>query len=296
MRGRSSVITGGLGLAIWAAMASGASAIPFVRIPERMWLDDYGRAMDLAKARHQMLVIFFRHDVEDSADAAFHKSIETDPVLRRRLGRCVLVEIPVSCRARIAGQERRLLAHEAFGELEELPGLALVDFTDPASPYYGYVVSVYPFEGDVPISAGELRVMLNLPTGSLTQRTLVFAVRTHPEHPHSTESTLNPILEEESEEQAAYQAAIQVQGHHHWGERFQRINARLAGGLLAREVCAESWPGQGLLDAARECVHSWRQSSGHWSAVSSRNVYYGYDMKRGRNGIWYATGIFAGGD
>jgi len=57
-------------------------------------------------------------------------------------------------------------------------------------------------------------------------------------------------------------------------------------------VCAESWPGQGLLRAALECVRCWRLSPGHWRAVSSRSDAYGYDIKRGSNGVWYATGIF----
>ena len=34
--------------------------------------------------------------------------------------------------------------------------------------------------------------------------------------------------------------------------------------------------------------------SGHWDAVSSPHLLFGYDMKRGVNGIWYAAGIFAG--
>ena len=82
------------------------------------------------------------------------------------------------------------------------------------------------------------------------------------------------------------------QGHHNWQNRFERINAKLSAGLLAQEVCAESWPGQGLLEAARECVHSWRQSPGHWDAVKTQHPVFGYDMQRGANGVWYATGIF----
>ena len=62
--------------------------------------------------------------------------------------------------------------------------------------------------------------------------------------------------------------------------------------MLSREVCAESWPGQRLVEAAEECVHSWRQSSGHWEAVSGQHVCFGYDMKLGASGVWYATGIF----
>ena len=96
----------------------------------------------------------------------------------------------------------------------------------------------------------------------------------------------------EAESHSAYQAQIGVQGHHGWDYRFQRINSRLPGGCLSYEVCAESWPGQGLLHSAIECVRCWRLSSGHWRSVASPCQAYGYDIKRGRNGIWYATGIF----
>jgi hypothetical protein len=98
----------------------------------------------------------------------------------------------------------------------------------------------------------------------------------------------------EAESHSQYQARIRLQGHHRWAARFPRINALLPQGLTAREVCAESWPGESLVEAAIECVRCWRLSSGHWSAVRARQGRYGYDIKRGGNGIWYATGIFGG--
>ena len=72
-----------------------------------------------------------------------------------------------------------------------------------------------------------------------------------------------------------------------------QINARLPANLVANEVCAESWPGQTLVEAAEECVDCWRQSPGHWDHVRRRHALFGYDIQRGRNGIWYAAGIFA---
>jgi hypothetical protein len=60
-------------------------------------------------------------------------------------------------------------------------------------------------------------------------------------------------------------------------------------------VCAESWPGENLVEAAIECVRCWRLSSGHWEAVRTQHTVYGYDMKRGSNDVWYATGIFGRG-
>ena len=61
--------------------------------------------------------------------------------------------------------------------------------------------------------------------------------------------------------------------------------------LEPKEVCAESWPGQSLLEAAEECVASWQQSLGRWKAVSFRQAAYAYDMKQGSIGVWCATGI-----
>ena len=104
---------------------------------------------------------------------------------------------------------------------------------------------MYPY-----ISADRMAALLDLPLGTLTQRTLTFAVRTHPEQPASAASHLSPLLARETESHSLHQASIALQGHHHWEGRFHAINARLPAGLLAREVCAESWPGQSLVEAA----------------------------------------------
>jgi hypothetical protein len=186
----------------------------------------------------------------------------------------------------------RLLDHPAFAEMLGSPGIAILDLTDPASPHFRRVVSVYPFRREY-ISKDRLAALMDLPLGTLTQRTLIFAVRTHPERPASANSHLSPILARETESHAFHQASIALQGHHNWESRFHAINARLPAGLLAQEVCAESWPGQSLVEAADDCVASWRQSPGHWEAVSSRHALFGYDMKRSTGGTWYATGIFA---
>jgi hypothetical protein len=61
----------------------------------------------------------------------------------------------------------------------------------------------------------------------------------------------------------------------------------------ASEVVAESWPNQTMIDSCLDCVDSWRHSSGHWGAVRRQHRFFAYDIRRGRNGIWYGTGIFA---
>lgn len=73
-------------------------------------------------------------------------------------------------------------------------------------------------------------------------------------------------------------------GHQGFGQRA----ARLGGNV--REVSAESWPGQSVEAAAKECVHSWSQSPGHWRSLKKGGA-GGFGMRRGRNGTWYGVGI-----
>ncbi|HEX4147830.1 MAG TPA: hypothetical protein VHY20_02540, partial [Pirellulales bacterium] len=114
----------------------------------------------------------------------------------------------------------------------------------------------------------------------------------HPEAPASTQGTDLPVLVAEAGSHSSYQASIRVQGHHFLDRRFHRLSGLLPRGLRPREVCAESWPNERLVDAAVDCVDCWRQSSGHWSAVRANHPHFGYDMQKGSNGIWYATGVF----
>ena len=261
-------------------------------LPVVEWQNDYRAALRNAKAqRKYLLVVFYRDPAKDLRQLQL--AVLADP-LRQLLDRYVPCQLSTETRVVIDGRELRLLDHAAFEELGGGPGLAIIDFAHPNQPQYGYVVSILPFTPGryYKYEPRHLRVVLDLPPGTLTQRTLIFAVRIHPERPASTDGDYDPLLAKEAESHSQYQASIRVQGHHNWGWRFQRIVARLGGGLRAQEVCAESWPGERLVDAAVDCVLSWRQSPGHWSAVRSPQVRYGYDMRRGNNGIWYATGIF----
>ena len=185
-----------------------------------------------------------------------------------------------------------LLQEPAFYEMLNTPGIAIIDYEHRNAEFYGDIVSVFPFLDKKPYSVEHTRVMLSLPPGTVTQRSVIFAVRVHQDHPKSTNGTLSDYLLGESNASSAYQAKIHLQGHHNWESRFKRINTHLPGELWASEVCAESWPGQHLLESAIECVRCWRYSEGHWSAVVAEHPYYGYDMQLGTNGIWYATGIF----
>lgn len=287
-------LVGGIaGCLFWAAGAFAAEG-PSSQ-PGPAWLGDYALAVKTAQQEGKMLLIHF-HTPGSEACRRLESEALADPAVVEKLKRFALLKLPTDAEVQTteAGDNVVLLRHDAFAEMLGCPGLAIIDYAHRASAHYGHVVSVFPMTDNAAYSAEQVGVMLDLPPGTLTQRTMVYAVRTHPERPASTHGHFDPTLASEAECHSEYQARIGSQGHHFWDVRFQRIIAGLPNGGGAREVCAESWPGQRLLESAIECVRCWRHSSGHWSAVSAYCPYYAYDIKRGANGVWYATGIVAG--
>lgn len=275
-------------------LAQETPTAPAASPPALVWHQDYKKAVAVAEKQKKMLLIYFRATQASPARERFEAEALAAPAVRTKLKDFTLLRVPANVEISCKGRRQSLLSHEAFSDMLCCPGLAIVDYAHTKACYCGCVVSAFPLNEKFSYTAEQVAVILNLPPGTLTQRTLIYAVRTHPERPASTNGTCDPTLADEAERHSEHQAKIRRQGHHFWEWRFHRINACLPDGLIAREVCAESWPGQGLLESAIECVRCWRQSSGHWQAVSSPHQLYGYDMKQGKNGIWYATGIFGG--
>jgi len=256
------------------------------------WHTDYGHAMKLAERQGKMLLVFFSCAKNDSQCRRLARETLDAPQVRRKLQDYVCVRVSLKEKIVTGGKEMVLLKHPAYAEMLGKPGVAIVDFASKDKKLNGSVVSTFPITGKLWYTPERMMVILDLPPGTLTQRTLVYAVRIHPENPASTEGEIDPKLVDEARSHSEHQARIRLQGHHQWNSRFRRINTKLPSDLSACEVCAESWPGESLVEAAVECVRSWRHSSGHWSAVRARHRVWGYDMKRGHNGVWYATGIF----
>jgi hypothetical protein len=289
-------LTGGGLLNLAWANDSGPSLDAELEIPrpaELSWETDYLSACDRARESKRMLLIYFHRPDDAPLCRKFEQEALADAEIRALMQEYVLLKMPVEKKVDLPNEGEVILhRHASFAEMCRLPGVAILDFAHPEASYYEHVVSVFPFLKGKAYSPEQMKVILQLPPGTLTQRTMIYAVRTHPEKPKSTDNTLDANLVAEATAASAYQARIGVQGHHHWERRFHKINRMLPGHLWACEVCAESWPGQGLLESAIECVRCWRYSSGHWSAVKADQPRYGYDMRRGRNGIWYGTGIF----
>jgi hypothetical protein len=284
-----------------ATMASESSPAP----QSLVWMDDYSQAMKQAKEEKKLMLIhFYRPSDQQRAEASAAGdsvvNIEqalNQPAVREKLDGFVLTKLPIDSQISVKNKIIRLLDHAAFSELHKGPGIAIIDLAHENTEYFGYVVSVLPFTPGkyYRFNPKQIETLVNLPEGTLTQRSMIFAVRIHPEHPASTVGQENPVLLSEATAHSDYQAQIHVQGHQDWESRFHRILSKLLGrgepGMPV-EVVAESWPDQDLMDSCVDCVASWRQSPGHWDAVKARQASYGYDIREGTNGIWYATGIF----
>jgi hypothetical protein len=244
-------------------------------------IDEYAAATEAARQAGAMLLVSIEPQAAAADDAA-GRHLER-PDVQERFARSGLPW--VFCRLPVTDGAAALLADPGLVEMRRGPGLFVVDHAHPQ--YAGRIVSILPrtpgkYYRFQPAHVDELAA---LPAGSLTQRSLILAVRIHAEGPRSTEGACDPVLGDEATAHAAHQARIRRQGHHGWETRSRRMSGGMAAGSLA-EVCAESWPDQDLLDSCVDCVASWRQSPGHWNAVRSPQAAYGYDIRRGANGIW----------
>ncbi|MFM9194698.1 MAG: hypothetical protein ACKOWG_02940 [Planctomycetia bacterium] len=288
------------GLSSVLAIATGIQAAPpaeFVATPSApsvvrdsaagavQRIDDYAAAKEAARQTRAMLLVSVEPTTGSPADLV-GQHLE-DPQVQERFATSGTPW--VFCRIGMEADGAGLAGDPALVEMRRGAGLFVIDYAH--DEFAGRIVSILPRTPGkyYRFSPAHVDELASLPAGTLTQRSLILAVRLHPEHPQSTQGSCDPQLCRDAAAHSSYQARIRRQGHHDWQTRSQRIAGGRGG---AAEVCAESWENQDLLDSCVDCVASWRQSPGHWTAVQSPQAAYGYDIRRGSNGIWYATGIF----
>ena len=256
------------------------------------WRTDYNKAYQAAKRDKRMLLINLTSKSTANQQASVDK-YAASPAMMKKLQGVERLRLPVEAEITVDGKSQRLVSFAAFSQLQGGPGFVLLDLKNTGTAHYGHAVNVLPYSSGKYYhwQNNHLSVVLDLPPGTLTQRTMIWAVRTHPEAPQSTYGSHHPTLANGAASHSSYQASIGNQGHHNFGTRFNQLSGATGGPVS--EVVAESWPGQNMIDSCIDCVQSWRGSSGHWRGVSGRHRAFGYDIRRGRNGIWYGTGIFA---
>lgn len=232
------------------------------------WHSDYKKATALAKEQRKMLFISFDAELPPAFD---------DRVDEGRLEQYVFLRLARDAQINSDGKRVALLDHAAFAPLRKQAGFAIVDYRH-RGPNFRRVVSVLPVQ--YVTAATHVAELLKLPMGSLSQRTLIWAMRVHPEDPRSADGPRG----EELMRHAARHSRSQANRNQQYHNLPPSANS---------EIVAESWPwNRCIVGAALDIVNSWRQSPGHWSAASRSHRRFGYDM-RSNGHKWFATGVFA---
>jgi hypothetical protein len=249
-------------------------------------INDYAVALETARAQQAMLLVSIEPTSQRQKDDPVARQLARSSLRDRFTGSGVSW---IFCRLGMDEGGRELIKTASLQALRHGPGICVID--QMAGRWQGRVVTVLPRTPGkyYDFRETDLELLPDLPRGSLTQRSLVLAVRRHPEGPQSTCGSCDDVLATAATSHSVLQASLMRQGHHDWQKRSRQLTGGSGG---ASEVCAESWPDQDLLDSCVDCVACWRQSEGHWQVVSSPQTAFGYDIRRGNNGIWYATGIF----
>jgi hypothetical protein len=260
--------------------------------PDTTWHSSYDKATDLAMKEKKDLVIYF-------TDKGELNDVLANAEVAKKLEKFVCLKLPTDYKV----NEKRLLDYSPLSDMMGKPGLAVVSYSDKKLITYATVISVHPLTGSryrwVPnYGAEQVKITLDLPAfATLSQRSMIYAIRVHPEVPQSVFSTCHPAFLEHAQRHSQTQANSQRQHHANLIATSNSLRGRVEMGFSgAQEVVAESWGrwvgGENVLEAAYSCIDAWRQSPGHWGAVARRHTYFGYDIAQGSNGTWYATGIF----
>lgn len=264
------------------------------KIGELVWHTDYATAYEEARQSKKMLFIFFRDENRPHVADSYERDVLAQSQLHDKLDKVVRVVLPLDVATPgkpLETDVARLLDHSAFDFMYKRQGIAMLDLTDKHSPLFGQVVSAHPFSQGRFYTAHGTELVLGLPRGTITQRTLIWAVREHAAGPLSTTGKCHDVLLQQANRHSHLQAQYESVGHHDWGTRYSEVAA--ATGMSASEVAASSWGAQTLVEAAQQIVANWAGSGAHWGMVANPQAIYGYDMVKAASGNWYGTGIFA---
>lgn len=271
-----------------------SSDAPKIKIGDLEWHTNYTAAYKQARDERKMLFLFFRDEQKPQLGDIYLNDVLTNADLYEPLSDVVRVVLSVETERPLRIPEEpglTLLSHSAFKFMYGRQGIAVIDLTDPESDLYGHVVSAHPFSPGKHYTTRGTKLVLGLPTGTVTQRALIYAVRLHPAAPVSTtDGKCHGFLCEQARQSSKLMATYEAVGHHDWGFRSGEIAVKT--GKSAQEVAAVSG-NRSLIDAAIEVVDMWYGSPAHWSIMSSPATIFGYDLVRAPSGNWYGTGIFA---
>lgn len=262
------------------------------RLAGLSWHQDYLAAYQQAIDQQRPLLMVLRDTLEpegtDAGTSAF-SATELEPLLGN------YVRVSMSIGATVPGLSAaeaptRLLEHRSFRHLNGRPGLAIIDLTDAKGPYFGRVVTAVPLPENGRFSAELLKRALQLPPGSIGQRTLVLTIRVSLPDSSFANGDPHPQLMQLASRSARLMAQNEQPGSFDQGARIAAVVNTFGNSARMRELVFATPGPTTVQDAAIQAVRQWLQSTDDLAVLNQSATAYGVDLYQSPSSQrWYAS-------
>ncbi len=263
------------------------------------WHSDYLAAYVEASQEKRYLLMLFRDAVFGGEPLAATDAVFA-PSMRPMLEQFSRVELPLNAampilsdkdhEAQKTGLPNLLLKHRSFRHLGMHPGIAVIDLTDPGSPNHARVVTVLPLPESGQFQDDTLMLALNLPQGAISQRTLLFAIRSTVPDSSLSMRQFNPTLVELAHRNSRYMANAGQAGSFDQKTRQQRIEQEFGPQAELKKLVFATESETTIHDAALQAVTSWIETSESFEVLDAPATAMGMDMfQNSESGRWFVT-------
>ena len=253
------------------------------------WHQDYLAGYEQALDERKLLMMVFRDSATSDSVSDFVNRLAV-PSLERKLGDVARVILPVEVVTPGSDDGQPLLAHRSFRHLGVRPGVVIVDFRDKTSKLYGRVISAMRQPPAGQYSPDSFETLLELPSGTIQQRSLLQAVRTSAADRNFSTSRLSGSLNELANRNARYMAHFGQQGTFDNENRRTQIVEEFGTAATSTELVWASSQKMSLHEAARQAVESWTLNPADYFQMTQTSTDYGIDLiQEPTTGLWYAT-------
>ena len=267
---------------------------PTKNVAALIWHQDYLAGYQQAMQEKRPLLMQFRDisepDVSESRIAGFGAS-ELQPLLEN----FVRVSMPVG--SIVPGQTTgqapsRLLDHRSFRHLNGKAGVVIIDLTEPSAANFARVVSALPLPSDGRFSPEILSKLLQLPAGSIGQRTLLLSIRTATSAPDFTVGEQQPLLNQLANRNARLMAQAEIVGSYEQGGRVAAITEAFGTEAKIGELLYATEGTSTVQEAAIGAVRQWLSTPADKALMSRPATAYGIELFQSQTSQrWFATCI-----
>ncbi len=263
------------------------------------WHNDYLAAYVEASQEKRYLLMLFRESIAGGEPLATTDTVFA-PSIRPMLEQFSRVELPLNAAMPVLSSKANdsqngdlpnlLLKHRSFRHLGMQPGIAIVDLTDPTSTNHARVVSVLRLPGNGQFNDDDLMLALNLPKGSIGQRTLLFAIRSTVPDSSLSMREFSPTLIELAHRNSRYMAQAGQVGSFDEDTRNQRIVQDFGPQAELKELVFATDSETTIREAAFQAVTNWIETSESFDVLDAPVTAMGMDMfQNSESGRWFVT-------